>query len=282
MKRNAGITLLETLLGVGIMAILAGLIGVAIKGARDKAKSVLELAAARNVTTAYFAYAADNAGRLLPGIIEDPSEIGMPVPVDRNGGHLGGYLAKRWPFRLAPYFNYEYPGVAVVNDSLADYRKQKTPAMAEYVASVQPSLGLNTTFVGGNYSAHHSEPRVDKDSKTYGDFCVTRLGQAFKPGTLIVFISARFKTASGSAPGAQGNFYVISPRLHGQRWSANFEENAISERFGHVHPRWNKKAVAVNLDGSSTLLGEEELKDMRRWSNQAAQRDDPNWSLQAL
>jgi hypothetical protein len=264
------------------MAILAGLVTVAIKGAREKARCVLELAAARNVMTAYFAYAADNSGRLLPGIIEDPSAIGMPAALDRSGGNLGGYLAKRWPFRLAPYFNYEYPGVAVVNDSLADYRKQKTPAMAEYVASVQPSLGLNTTFVGGNYSAHHSEPRVDKDSKIYGDFCVTRLGKAFKPGTLIVFVSARFKTASGSAPGAPGNFYVLSPRLLGQRWSTNFDQSAISEQFGHVHPRWNKKAVAVNIDGSSTLLDEEELKDMRRWSNQAAEQDDPNWSLQAL
>ena len=93
---------------------------------------------------------------------------------------MGGYLAKRWPYRLAPYFNYEYAGVAVVNDSLVDYKKQATPAMAEYIASVQPSLGLNTTFVGGNYSFHHSEPQVDKDVETYGSFCVTRLGQAVK------------------------------------------------------------------------------------------------------
>jgi len=50
-------------------------------------------------------------------------------------------------------------------------------------------------------------------------------------------------------------------------------------RFGHVDPRWSNKAVAVNLDGRASLLGEAELKDMRRWANQAAEQDDPNWSL---
>jgi hypothetical protein len=154
--------------------------------------------------------------------------------------------------------------------------------MAEYIASVQPSLGLNTTFVGGNYSFHRSEPQVDKDVETYGSFCVTRLGQAVKASTLIVFVSARFKPTAGSAPGAQGNYYVLSPRLSGERWSANFDQNAASDRFGHVDPRWNKKAVAVNLDGSASLLGEAELKDMRRWANQAAEQDDPNWSLSPL
>lgn len=264
------------------MAVLASLITVAAKSGLENAKSARELGAARNVMSAYLAYAGDNDGRLLPGIVEDPSEIGFPAAVDREGHKLGGYLAKRWPYRLAPYFDYQYPGVAVVNDSLADYRKQKDAAMAEYVASVQPSLGLNTTFVGGNYSFHHSEPRVDTDSGTYGSFCVTRLGQALKPGKLIVFVSARFKTTSGSpsGAGAQGNFYVLSPRLFGQRWSDKFDQNSPSDRFGHVHPRWNNKALAVNLDGSSTLLGEDDLRDMRRWSNQAAERDDANWSLE--
>jgi type II secretory pathway pseudopilin PulG len=205
LKRVAGITLIETILSVGIIAVLAGLIAVAVKGAWDKARSVRELGAARNLMTAYLAYAGDNNGRPLPGVVEEPTTIGHPAAVDRAGHPLGGYLAKRWPYRLAPYFNYEYPGVAVVNDSLADFRKQTTPAMSEYVASVQPSLGLNTTFVGGNYSFHHAEPQVNEDAQSYGSFCVTRLGQAVKSSTLIVFVSARFKPTAGSAPGAQGN-----------------------------------------------------------------------------
>ena len=224
MKRTAGITLLETILSVGIVAVLTGLVAVGIKSARDKARSVRELGAARNLMTAYLAYAGDNNGRLLPGVVEDPTTIGHPAAMDRAGNSLGGYLAKRWPYRLAPYFNYQYSGVAVVNDSLVDFRRQTTPAMSEYVASVQPSLGLNTTFVGGNYSFHHSEPQVDEDLQTYGSFCVTRLGQAVKASTLIVFVSARFKPTAGSAPGAQGNYYVLSPRLSGERWSGSFDQ----------------------------------------------------------
>ena len=65
--------------------------------------------------------------------------------------------------------------------------------MAEYVASVQPSLGLNTTFVGGNYALHHGNRESTRE--VTGNFCVTRLGQAIKPGSLIVFMSARFKTS---------------------------------------------------------------------------------------
>ncbi len=90
LKQVAGITLLETILSVGIVAVLAGLTAVGVKSARDKARSVRELGAARNLMTAYLAYAGDNNGRLLPGVVEDPTTIGHPAAVDRAGNPLGG------------------------------------------------------------------------------------------------------------------------------------------------------------------------------------------------
>ena len=53
----------------------------------SKARSARELGAARNVIVAYLAFAGDNNGRLLPGIVEDASLIGLPEAVDRAGDH---------------------------------------------------------------------------------------------------------------------------------------------------------------------------------------------------
>jgi hypothetical protein len=41
---------------------------------------------------------------------------------------------------------------------------------------------------------------------------------------------------------------------------------------------YGEKAVTAQLDGSVSLLGFEELRDMRRWANGAAIANNPNWT----
>ena len=52
----------------------------------------------------------------------------------------------------------------------------------------------------------------------------------------------------------------------------------IPSSMGFVHLRHDGKAVTAMLDGSVRTMSEEELRDMRHWSNQAIRYDDSNFS----
>jgi hypothetical protein len=43
--------------------------------------------------------------------------------------------------------------------------------------------------------------------------------------------------------------------------------------------RYDKHAVAAMLDGHAELLDEDGIQDMRHWSNQAAEQNDPHFKL---
>jgi prepilin-type processing-associated H-X9-DG protein len=47
--------------------------------------------------------------------------------------------------------------------------------------------------------------------------------------------------------------------------------------YGHVHGRYDGKAVCAFLDGSVRILSIEELRDMRLWSRKAALENNPNY-----
>ena len=52
----------------------------------------------------------------------------------------------------------------------------------------------------------------------------------------------------------------------------------IPASLGFVSLEYGGKAIVAHLDGNVRLLDETELRDMRRWSNQAAMYDDPDFS----
>lgn len=279
--RRAGFTLLEILVVSTLVLILAGLGLKAYRSVTDKAAMVREVSAARHLIAAYTTYAAENNGSLLPG-----QKVTTGVH-DRNGQELKSVTSKRWVVRLAPYFDYAYPGTVVVNEALKGYRSMSGHNPIQgleadvYIASIAPSLGLNSTFVGGNYGAvldetFSSEPTVEAEDQ-FGRFFLSHSGQAVAPSRLIVFASARYRDAHNNR---SGNEHIFAPRLQGDlRWTPVFDTNANSAAFGHVDARWEARAVTAQLDGSVTLLDATELQDMRRWSNQAAEADDPHWTL---
>ncbi len=260
-------TMVELLVAVAIIALLAGLSLAGWSAAVENTKKTAELSAARQIMVAYLRYPVDNNGRLMPGI--------DTTPVKGESGNLqAGYISKRWPARLGELLDYRYEGVALVNEALDNYIASGADG---YIATLYPSFGLNTTFVGGNYDTHFGEPIVGQDEATYGQFAVTRLNQAVQPSTLIVFVSASSIGAGGTP--TYGNFYVRSPGSQGVNWPANYNENTNPISTGFVHTRWDGKAIAAHLDGSVALLDYGELQDMTRWSNQAAKAGDPNWAL---
>lgn len=48
--------------------------------------------------------------------------------------------------------------------------------------------------------------------------------------------------------------------------------------MGNVSLEYGGGAMVANLDGSVTILDEEDLRDMRRWSNQAALYGDKDFN----
>lgn len=264
-NKNAknGFTLIELLVVIAIVGTLSSLGLIGVNKARTASRMVREIAAGRNLMTAYLADATDHNGVLMPGIDPDASAQ------DENGNQLPSYVAKRYPARLAPTLNWNFSGSVCVNES---------DAWADqfYTATVSPAFGMNATFVGGSF--RETEPDPERDSEQYGNFCIQRLVQVDEPSQQMVFISAR-QSLGGKHKSTPGNFYVRSPYLKGRRWAEKYDEKDPSLSWGNVHLRYKGKAVAVFLDGSVRALNESQTQDMRLWAKGARKANDPKWSL---
>lgn len=247
-------TLIEMLAALAILAILAGLTWPVLATAMESGQKGAEVAAARKMLAGLHSYAADNNGTVMPGY-QDP---GANAVKDAGGNPITMAPARsRYAWRLAPYVDYDIEGTLLVNNAEA---APKHDPMYPYLVSVFTSLGMNTTFVGGDFGSgallRADDPRT---VARIGNFCVRTLQQATKPSSLIVFASA-FNTAEGRSP---GNYQVFPPAMR-------------SGDASHIDYRYGGLAVVGCLDGHAELLGPDQMKDMRRWSDLAARADDPN------
>ena len=267
-KHQSAFTMLELLFTVSIVSILA-VVGFASMGKlREKGEMTRELSGARNLLVAYQLYAQENNNRLMPGY-KDESGI-----ENFEGQALHSPISARYPWRLAPFIG-KVEGTLVYNGN----EKYLTASNSDYLVSVRPNLGINATFVGGHYgnsSLLRPNPRVEEK---IGRWYVSYLGEASNASNLIVFASAR---GPGSEEGesATGYFEVQPPKALGNVWSEEaFEEESPPSSHGFVDFRWNGKAVAAMFDGSARMLNEEEMRDMRLWSDGAAEEDDPDYTI---
>src|SRR6187402_861999 len=96
MRHRPGFTLVETLVTISLIAILGGLTVTGIQCARKKARTVVEINAARNLITGYLGYAAENNGQVLAGYQTDPAATNL------QGKPLEFPINARYPWRLAP------------------------------------------------------------------------------------------------------------------------------------------------------------------------------------
>lgn len=262
---RSGFTLVELTVAVVITTALAslGLAGYGI--AREKARMLTEVSAARNLMTAYLDYAASNSGVLLPGYKTDESATNL------DGRNLHHPVNARYPWRLIPSMP-KVEGTLLFNgnESFLDEENR------DYLVSVRPNLGINAVCVGGHYGSgsplRPSERLVDAIGKYY----ISRINESADPDKLIVFTSARH----GKGRDGIGNFEVRPPKLLGPEWSSTeFSENANPSQHGFVDFRWSGKAVTAMLAGNVEILDEPQLRDMRRWSNLAAKAKDPDHLL---
>lgn len=266
--RRDGFTLIELLVVASVIAVLAGVTVTTTRGVMQRGKQAKELHAARQIMAAYLAYPGDHDGELLRGYDKTVQEVSLP-----SGRTVSGEMCCRYPWRLAPYLGEQVEEVFLVNDNKKVTDTQREDSFEyQYRVSLYPALGLNAYCVGGHDDG--------ANSGLFQSDVVTRMSQAFRPGSLIVFASARMRQSAEMSMNDEevpGNFLVRPPKFWRTKWSAKFDANKPASSFGNVAPRWDGRAVCAFLDGSVRTLDEKELQDMRLWSNTAAERDDENF-----
>ena len=259
-----GFSLVELLVGVTILGLLAGVSGAAYQKAIGKASLVAEVSAGKSLVQAYLLAASENGGRYLAA---HDATLKNQTVLNAQGKPIAMPEVKyRYPFRLAPYFNYQMEGTILVNrnESQIIQKMGGSGAMYDYGLSVFPSLGINRYLVGGSIS-----PNVGVE---YAAECILTMGQADK--SVIVFVS-------GGSSEVDGYEYVTPPNGPRGQWSTvPWTKDSDPSSYGHVGARFDGKAVAAFLDGSVKVLSIEELRDMRLWSRNAALANDPNYRPQ--
>jgi len=270
---SRGFTVVELLVVVGLVALVVALSVPAMRSVRQRAAQAVEVTAARQLVLAWTSYATDQDGRVLPGL-----RSGLPA-FDEQGNPIAsqtiGVAAARYPWRLAPYLGHDFRGL-YLDANLRTLEELAATDRGNYLyqTSVFPSLGLNTTFVGGDENDGAFNPAWQN---VYGRFWIERLSQVRRPDRLLVFASAR-----GSDPMSgfgerilEGYFRVQSPNFTAPRWAERYlDDDAAS--CGHLAKRNGARTVAAFAGGHVEVRTPEELRDMRFWSDRA---DAPDWTL---
>jgi prepilin-type N-terminal cleavage/methylation domain-containing protein len=257
-RRFSAFTLLELLVVVSIIAVLSGL-GLAVsRTVSDQGRKIKEVAAGRTLVTAFLSTTMDNNGRYMIGY-----DTTAPAMTQPDGTALSGPPVHRYPYRLAPYFNYQMKDTVLVNYNTSQIGKNNLV----YMTSLNPALGMNSLFVGG----------TKEDAQrgiSYASECLQTSAAGGPP--LLVFASAAY---GDGANRVNGFFKLTPPKAGGPLWSSKAWSNkSAAGDYGNVDARYSGRAVCAFTDGSTRLLGIGELRDMRLWNHTAAERNDPNYT----
>lgn len=270
---HRGFTVVELLVVIAAIAVLLSFSIPAFRRLMADSTRTREMAAARQMVMAWNTYATDSKSWVLPGFKTGlPARLqdGSTIAPDNYGG--GATIAARFPWRLAPYLGHNFKGM-YINEQSAELNKLKDGNQEEYLyfASLYPSLGLNSTWVGGDQERYGFLPNPPAPFK---NFYVTRLSTIRDPDRLVLFGSARTDATSDNRM-VEGYFRLESPRFVAPQWADAYDATQPAS-CGNISARHDGTAVCAFTGGSVDTIQIDALRDMRHWANMAT---SPEWQL---
>ncbi len=205
-SRRTAFTLIELIVTIALIALLLGILIVAVGGVRKSAERASSLGALRQITAAYNGYAQDHSGRLMPGYI-DVSLMTNGAVFENITGQLpdGTVIAppdlQSYVWRLAPYLDDTWATLfadsrdrGAVEAFAADYGNGALGPSTFATAfpggiAERPTYGLNSIYVGGDskHGGSFVATRHPWNTDGLAPIAITRLSQAKAPGKIIVF-----------------------------------------------------------------------------------------------
>lgn len=285
---RTGFSVTELLVVVGVIAVLVALVVPAARMVRRAAAKTRELTTARMLGQAWTHYGTDSGGSVLPGFragLPAFGPDGVPIPPATFSG-AGAAIAARWPWRLAPYLGSDIMNLFAGPQREALLKLQASPDRERfyYLASLVPSFGLNSAWVGGDSDRlGFLPPTIGGQPNPFRNFYVTRLSQVARPERLTLFASSRMANDFGGASLGQyfdgatieGYFRIDSPWLQARIWSDAYSP-ADPASNGNVSARLDGDVTVVTISGATEAVPVQQLDDMRRWADQA---DRADWRL---
>lgn len=256
-KACRGFTITGLLVTMALISLLIGLGMAGVGKAMDTVRKTREISAARTLIASYLLYIQDHNGELMIGHYEGTNPNMKANDTLPSGQRLDSTELHRYPYRLAPYFDYKTDGTVLVNKNASQIKSVFSGNMYLYGTTLCPALGINYYFVGG----YMVDGEMVNPEET-----VTRMTQVHNPSSLLVFASA-FSDISGTR--IDGRYGVEPPNYRSTLWDQNL----------HVDARYGGKAVCAFLDGGVRMHTVDELRDMRLWSNNASREDDANYKV---